>query len=81
MSAGIQANARGCAKLASIMASKGEDLLLKVPNLMSRKSWKIMHSEPKAAIFGDMPGKNYYTLQVIYSQKHFFLYQLTHNLY
>ena len=48
-SAGIQANARGCANLASIMANKGQ-------NLMSRKSWKIMHSEPKSAIFGDTPG-------------------------
>ena len=48
-SAGTQANARGCAKLASIMANKGL-------NLMSKKSWKVMHSEPQSAIFGDMPG-------------------------
>lgn len=38
-SSNICANARGCAKLASIMANKGQ-------GLMSEQSWEELHSEP-----------------------------------
>ena len=38
-SANMCANARGCAKLASIMANKGQ-------GLMSEQSWEELHSEP-----------------------------------
>ena len=41
-SANFRANARGIAKLASIMANEGQ-------GLMSQEAWKEMHSEPKFA--------------------------------
>lgn len=47
-SAGFQASAKGCAKLASVMSKKGQ-------SLMSEESWKKLHSKPKENIFGDLP--------------------------
>ena len=49
-SANFQANARGCAKLASIMASKGA-------SLMSEETWNEMHSEPTLAKMMKFPGE------------------------
>ena len=43
-------NARGCAKLASILANGGEDLL-------SQRTWTEMHSEPRKEAMIDTPGK------------------------
>ena len=47
-SGGVQANARSCAKLASIMANKGE-------NLMSIEAWNTMHSNPEKAVMFETP--------------------------
>ena len=49
-SAGVQANARGLAKLASIMSIKGD-------TFMSEETWKTLHSEPKELLFGELPGE------------------------
>ena len=48
-SANFQANARGCAKLASIMAMKGGSLI-------SEATWNEFHSEPTSAEFMTLPG-------------------------
>jgi len=50
-SANFQANARGCAKLASIMSLKGD-------SLMSEKTWDEMHSEPTTAEILKLHGGN-----------------------
>ena len=50
MSAFAKGNARGCAKLASMLANKGE-------GLMSEKAWNEMHSEPLKETAGALPGK------------------------
>ena len=47
-SAFVKGNGRGCAKLASILAHKGE-------GLMSEKAWNEMHSEPRKELMGEMP--------------------------
>jgi len=44
-SVNFRGNARGCAKLASIMANKGQ-------GLMSEEAWEEMHSEPELGIYG-----------------------------
>ena len=46
-SAFVKANARGCAKLASILANGGGDLI-------SQKSWNEMHSEPRPEVMFDL---------------------------
>ena len=48
-SVNFQANARGCAKLASMMALKGDKLL-------SQATWEEMHSEPTFSQITKMPG-------------------------
>ena len=48
-SAFVKANAKGCAKLASILANGGEDLI-------SKKTWNEMHSEPKQEVMFDAGG-------------------------
>ena len=48
-SAANKGSARGCAKLASILANKGEDLI-------SNKAWTEMHSEPLREIMFQFPG-------------------------
>lgn len=47
-SAGIQASAKGLAKLASVMATKGQ-------GLMSESTWTTMHSKAELDVFGQMP--------------------------
>ena len=46
----MQANARGCAELASIMATGGYPI-------MSSGTWKEMHAAPEANVMFDFPGK------------------------
>ena len=48
-SAFAKANARSCAKMASILSHKGEGLI-------SEKTWNEMHSEPLKELWGEMPG-------------------------
>merc|ERR1711953_638937 len=48
-SGNIQGSARGCAKLASKMANKGE-------TLMSDDAWNEMHAEPTLADMFEFPG-------------------------
>jgi hypothetical protein len=55
-SAGAQCNARGLAKLAAIMANRGQALEKNTKSLMSESTWKEMHSEPTFAYDGAFPG-------------------------
>ena len=55
-SANFQANARGSAKLASIMALKGGSLI-------SEATWNEFHSEPTTAEFMKMPGQTFFLEQ------------------
>ena len=48
-SAFVKAHARGCAKLASILANGGEDLI-------SEKTWNEMHSQPRTEVMFDAGG-------------------------
>ena len=52
-SVNFQANARGSAKLASIMALKGGSLI-------SEATWNEFHSEPTTAEFMKMPGQTFF---------------------
>ena len=51
-SVNFQANAQGCAKLASMMALKGDKLI-------SQATWEEMHSEPTFSQITKMPGMSY----------------------
>ena len=46
-SANMHANARGLAKLASIMANKGQ-------TLMSEETWSVMHANSKTAMDAEL---------------------------
>jgi CubicO group peptidase (beta-lactamase class C family) len=56
-SSGAQCNARGLAKLAAIMANKGQPVETQEDNkpLMSEATWEEMHSEPTLAYDGCFP--------------------------
>ena len=51
-SVNFRGNARGCAKLASIMANQGQ-------GLMSQQAWDEMHSEPIYGEYGSSKGEYY----------------------
>ena len=52
-SVNFRGNARGCAKLASIMANKGK-------GLMSEEAWEEMHAEPIYGEYGSTKGNNFF---------------------
>ena len=53
----IEGSARGCAKLASMMANNGGCVI-------SEKAWNEMHAEPKQALLMELPGIIFFQLLI-----------------